>query len=237
MDIMDIITNAISYPIENLKALLIYLVLGLVLGLVMGITGVGTVLSSETSTLMAFIVAVIGVIIAILISFLIQGYGLDIIKLGIRRSNASPEIDFQRQVTNGVKLFVVSVVYLIIPVVITALLSLIFRDWIISIIGVILFVLFYFALAMGQCRLAKSEDLSIALDVQSAIDDLFNIGVLKVIITVILVMLIMLIINTIFGLIFEVIFNEAIVSALMGVINVYLTFFSYRAMGLLYSEI
>lgn len=168
---------------------------------------------------------------------MINGYGLGIIKLGIRRSNASPEIDFQKQVINGVKAVIVSIVYMIIPLVIIVILSLIFRDWIIYILGFILFVIFYFALAMGQCRLAKTEDLSNALDVKSAIDDLFNIGVIKVILTLIAVILIITIITGIFEFIFNGIFGEVIASSLVGIINVYLTFFSNRAMGLLYSEI
>lgn len=167
---------------------------------------------------------------------MINGYGLDIIKLGIRRSNASPEIDFQKQVINGVKAVIVSIVYMIIPLVIIVILSLIFRDWIIYILGFILFV-FYFALAMGQCRLAKTEDLSNALDVKSAIDDLFNIGVIKVILTLVAIILIITIITGIFEFIFNGIFGEVIASSLVGIINVYLTFFSNRAMGLLYSEI
>lgn len=237
MEIMDIITNAITYPAENIKALMIYLILGLILGLVLGITGVRTAFATQNGSFFAFLLAIIGIIIAIIISFMINGYGLDIIKLGIRRSNASPEIDFQRQVINGVKAVIVSIVYMIIPLVIIVILSLIFRDWIIYILGFILFAIFYFALAMGQCRLAKTEDLSNALDVKSAIDDLFNIGVIKVIITLIAVILIITIITGIFEFIFNGIFGEVIASTLIGIINVYLTFFSNRAMGLLYSEI
>ncbi|MDO5826626.1 MAG: DUF4013 domain-containing protein, partial [Methanosphaera sp.] len=153
MDITDIISDSITYPMENIKSLMIYLLLGLILGIVVGITGVGTVFSAEKGSFISFFIALIGVIIAILISFLIQGYGLDIVKLGIKRSNASPEVDFQRQVINGVKSFVVSIVYFIVPLIVMLILSLIFRDWILYIVGFILAVIFYLALAMGQCRL------------------------------------------------------------------------------------
>lgn len=47
MEIMDIITNAITYPAENIKALMIYLILGLILGLVLGITGLEQHLSHK----------------------------------------------------------------------------------------------------------------------------------------------------------------------------------------------
>ncbi|AWX31946.1 DUF4013 domain-containing protein [Methanosphaera sp. BMS] len=237
MEIMDIIVDSISYPADNLKSLFIYLILGLILGLVIGVTGVETALMTGEGSFFAFLLAIIGVIISILISFLLEGYGLDIIKSGIRRSTASPEVDFQRQSINGVKSVIVSIVYFIVPVIIILLLSMVFKNWIVYIVGFILILIFSLAYTMGICRLAKTEDLSVALDIKAAIDDIFNIGFVKVILTLIAVLLVILIITGIFGAITGAIFNKTIASVIMGIIDAYLLFFSNRAMGLLYSEI
>ena len=237
MEIMDIIIDSISYPAENLKSLVIYLILGLVLGLVIGVTGVETALMTGEGSFFAFLLAVIGVIISILIAFLLEGYGLDIIKSGIRRSTASPEVDFQRQSINGVKSVIVSIVYFIIPIIIIILLNIIFKNWIVYIVAFILILIFSLAYTMGICRLAKTEDLSVALDIKAAIDDIFNIGFVKVVLTIVAAIFVMLIITGIFGAITGAIFNKTISSAIMGIINGYLLFFYNRAIGLLYSEI
>lgn len=237
MDIMEIIADSLLYPFENLKALMTYVILGFILGIVIAITGVGTISGIDKSSYITLIIALIGLFISILISFLINGYGLDIIKLGITRSNASPEIDLQRQVINGVKSFILSIVYYIVPIIIMLVLSLIFKKWILYIVGFILLVLFSLAATMGQCRLAKTEDLSYSLNISSAIDDIFNIGLIKVLLTIIIIMIVLIVITVIFNFIFNIIFNQIIASAILGIIEVYLTFFSNRAMGLLYSEI
>lgn len=237
MEIMEIIINSISYPAQHLKSLVIYFALGLIGGIIIGLSGARTAFAAGHGSFFTFFVAIIGLIIAVIIGFVIEGYGLDIIKFGIRRLNASPEVEFERQSINGIKSLVVFIVYYIIPIIIMFLLSFIFRDWILFILGFVLFIIFSLAFAMGQCRLAKTDDLSNALDISAAIDDIFNIGIAKVILTIIAISIVILVITGIFSAITNFIFGTAVASAIMGIIDAYVLFFANRALGLLYSEI
>lgn len=103
-----------------------------------------------------------------------------------------------------------------------------------AIIALILFIIFAFALMMGLSRLAKTDSLGEALNIPEALKDISRIGVGKVIATVILIFIIVIIIGVIFGFISIIVPPLSFLSIL---INPYLMFFSYRAVGSLYSDI
>jgi hypothetical protein len=88
---------------------------------------------------------------------------------------------------------------------------------------------------MGQCRLAKTEDLGYALSIGEAVGDLSKVGILKVIAFVILVVVISFILLFVVGLIGQ--WNNIVGGILMGIVGVYLVFFNGRATGLLYSDV
>jgi hypothetical protein len=118
MELGDILSDALVYPFQNIKALIIYAILGIILGIAVGGTVFGMVASSETHNVLAALGSgIIGVIVAIILGFFISGYELDIVKYGIERSSAGPEIDFVRQFFNGFKYFIVSIVYMIVPMI------------------------------------------------------------------------------------------------------------------------
>ena len=117
MEIGEIISDAAMYPINNVKALVIYGVLGIVAFLALIITGVGLIGAGEATGLLSGglgILGIVGIIIAIAIFALIAGYMLDVIKIAINREDNAPEIDPVRQIINGIKLFILSVIYMII---------------------------------------------------------------------------------------------------------------------------
>ena len=106
MEIGEIISDAAMYPINNVKALLIYVVLGIVAFLALIITGVGLIGAGEATGLLSGglgILGIVGIIIAIAIFALIAGYMLDVIKIAINREDNAPEIDPVRQIINGIK--------------------------------------------------------------------------------------------------------------------------------------
>ena len=175
MELGEIFSDALVYPFHNINA-------GALAKNALAVIGSG----------------IIGIIITLVIGFAISGFELDIIKYGINRDNDAPGIDFVRQFINGVKLFVVNIVYFIIPIIIGAILAVIFQHWLSGIISAILFIIFALAAIMGQCRLAKTVALIVGF------------------------------INN---------YNATIGGILMGILGVYLTFFSARAMGLLYSGV
>ena len=179
-------------------------------------------------------VGVVGIIVFILLLFLIEGYGLDIVKFGIERRADGPGIDFGRQVSNAVKLLIVSIVYYVVPAVIIFILGLFLRDWIMTIISLILVILFALANFMAKCRLAKSDSLGEALAIGEAIGDISRVGLGKLLATVILVVIIAVIIVVLIGIIGSI--SDIVGDILFGIFLVYLVFFYNRAIGLLYSD-
>ena len=120
---------------------------------------------------------------------------MDIIKYGIERRADSPGIDFGRQVSNAVKLIVVSVVYYVVPAIIIFVLGLFLRDWILLILSIIIIIVFALANFMAKCRLAKTDNLGDALAIGEAIGDISRVGIGNLLITVIVVFVILMIIS------------------------------------------
>lgn len=236
MELGEIITDALSYPFQNIKALVIYVILGIILGIAIAGTFAGVVAGVAVKNPFALIGSgIIGIIIAMIIEFVITGYQLDITKYGIDRRNDAPGIDIVRQFINGVKYLVVNIVYLIVPIIISAILAVIFQHWIVTIVSAILTIVFALALMMGQCRLAKTEDLGYALAIGDAIGDISRIGIVKVLLFIILVAIISFILLFIGSLISQ--WNATAGGIILGILGVYLVFFTGRATGLLYSNV
>ena len=237
MSVGDIISDALGYPFRNVKALVIYMILGIIAAIIGGTTVLTFATSMATKGFSSFAlggVGVVGIIVFILLLFLIEGYGLDIVKFGIERRADSPEIDFGRQVSNAIKLLIVSIVYYVVPAVIIFILGLFLRDWIMTIISLILVILFALANFMAKCRLAKSDSLGEALAIGEAIGDISRVGLGKLLATVILVVIIAVIIVVLIGIIGSI--SDIVGDILFGIFLVYLVFFYNRAIGLLYSD-
>lgn len=236
MEITEIIQDALSYPIHNIKAFIVYMILGIILGIAIAGT-VGAIYASTAinNALAALGSGIIGVVIALFIAFIITGYELDIVKYGIDRNDGAPGIDIVRQFINGVKLFAVEIVYFIIPIIITAILAIIFQHWVSVLIAIILGIVFGLAAFMAQCRLAKTEDIGYALSIMDAIDDISRVGFVKLLLVLIILFLIAFILYYIGGLISQ--WNPTVGGIIIGIVGVYITFFSARAAGLLYSDV
>lgn len=236
MNLSEILSDSFMYPLQNLKALLIYVILGIILGIALGGTVLGVLTGAAFENVYAIIgSSIIGIIVAIFLGLVIVGYELDIIKYGIERNQSGPEIDFVRQFINGVKFFVVDIVYFIIPVIIGAILAVIFQHWLSSLITAILFVVFSFAAFMAQCRLAKTEDLGYALAIGDAIGDISRVGFVKLLAFIVCIVIIESIIFLIIGYLTQ--WNSTVGGILGGILGVYITFFIARATGLLYSDV
>ncbi len=237
MNISEIISDALVYPFNNIKALVLYVVLGIIAAIIGGaalISLAGALASTGLSGYAFGGLSVIGMIIFILVLFLIEGYALDIIKYGIERRVDSPGIDMGRQISNAIKLIIVSLVYYIVPAVIIFVLGLFLRDWILTILSLILIIVFALANFMAKCRLAKTDDLGDALAIGEAIGDISRVGIGKLIATVVVIFVILVIVVFILALISNA--NNTIGSILLGIFSVYFVFFYNRAIGLLYSN-
>lgn len=236
MIIMEIMKDALEYPLRNIKALVLYLILGIILGVIIALTSGAIVAGVSNNNVFAVVgFGLIGIIISLFIAFVIAGYGLDVIKYGIERNDGAPGIDVVRQALNGVKLLVVDLVYFLVPLIVAGILAIIFQDWLSTIIIIILFIVFGMGAFMAQCRLAKSEDIMDALSIGEAIGDIARVGIVNLILFVVLVFVVAFILLFIAGLISN--FSAVIGGILQGIVGIYLSFFVYRATGLLYSTV
>ena len=237
MSIGNILSDALAYPLKNVKALVLYAVLSIIAALIGGVALVGVIgaFSTKGFSSLAFTgLGLVGVILFVLVFFLIEGYGLDIIKYGIERRTDSPGIDIGRQISNAIKLVVVGLVYYIIPVIIIFVLGLILKTWLLAIIALILFIVFALAHFMAKCRLAKTDDLGNALAIGEAIGDISRVGFAKTIILVLIVAVILVLICIVVALFSKI--NSTLGSIILGIASVYFAFFYNRAVGLLYSD-
>lgn len=244
MKLGEMIKDALCYPTNNITSLLTYIVLGFVIGVVVILTGLSGFVTGSFKFSAGVLLGIIGIIIIIALLLMMLGYSLDVIKLGINRSNDGPKINFTRQVSNGFKYIIIAIVYMIIPILITFIMDFIFGQWIALIIGLIVAVIFSFALSMAICRLAKTDELSHALNIGGSIEDILDIGLGKVIITLIgseivaliIVFLLTLIITMILGFILPGNAIKTVVPIIAAVLDSWLLFYSNRIMGLLYSH-
>ncbi len=237
MGIGNIIGDAMAYPFKNVKALVLYVILSIIAALIGGaaiISFAGAYTSKGIAGFAFGGMTLVGIILFVLVLFLIEGYGIDIIKYGIERRTDSPGIDIGRQIANAVKLVVVDIVYYILPAIIIVILGLFLRDWILTILSIILIIVFALANFMAKCRLAKTDSLGEALAIGEAIGDISRVGIGKIIGTVILIVIILLIIAIILAFIYKL--NNTIGGILLGIFSVYFIFFYNRAIGLLYAE-
>ena len=103
-----------------------------------------------------------------------------------------------------------------------------------AVIGIIVFIIFSFIQTMGVSRLAKTGSLGESLHMIEAFKDIGRIGYGKVIAVIILIAIVSLVITGILTLIYNYVPQLSILSI---IVTPYLTFFSSRAIGVLYSDI
>ena len=109
MEIFEILKDSVKYPFTDIKMLLI---IGVILV-------VGSVLDSIGSYVDNGIVVILGMIASLVLSILVMGYSLDIFKFAIDLDGAVPELDVESNLKNGVKVLIVTIIYYIIPGIIT----------------------------------------------------------------------------------------------------------------------
>ena len=237
MDIGEIIGDAFVYPFHNIKALILFILIGII-GFVLGGTAIIGMVYSITvnQSLAGGGLGVLGILIFLIAAFLITGYTLDIVKFGIERRDDAPGIDFSRQVMNALKLIVVGIVYYIVPTIIIWLLLFLLGHGILTIIiTIIVGILFAFAEFMAKCKLAKTDSLSEALAITTAINEIAEIGMIKILAIIIFVFFIGILLVLFGAYIMEV--NATVGGIILGIVSVYLVFFYNRAIGLLYSQV
>ena len=101
-------------------------------------------------------------------------------------------------------------------------------------VGMIVFLIFSFFQAMSEARLAHTGSLKNALNIYGAAKDITRIGIGKLLLLSLLIFVIVIVIEFVL----TSIFNHFIILSILNILIVpYIALFTYRALGLLYSEI
>ena len=114
MNLREIITDAIKYPISDIRKFLIFCALIVLMSLSTILPSYG--LKNDTLTIILSIVTLI-------VSFIVLGYSVEVIKAGSEGDDTLPDFDYVKQFVIGIKAFILEIIYFIIPAVIVILVA------------------------------------------------------------------------------------------------------------------
>lgn len=254
MSISSIFNNALRFPFGNIEK---WLVLGILL-----------ILGGLSSILISFgidlgVASIITSIISLIAGLIVSGYSLAIIRDTIHGHNQLPSFDIAENFVDGIKVFILGIVYSIIPVIVFFALLIVTgaaesfieiinlsiggavvpSDLALSFVGSIgitfiisLIVLIIFSLfsTIAMCRLANTGRFSQGFAFSEIIDDFKRIGVGSFIVWLIVLVIISVILVLISVFISAIPYIGYIVSIL--IIYSFMTIFASRATGLIYSN-
>ena len=192
MEIGDIISESFKYPFNNgtdflkVAALFVLLVIPAIFSALM--------LFSKNSLLMV-VCTVIMIVCYIIFALIAGGYFLSVIKEGINQSGLIPGYDFAKNIVDSIKVWVLGIIFSLIPAVIIFLLAFVVFGIgsandaalgigliIFVVIALILAIIVYIFLTISVLRLAHYDSLSEALSFSAIKEDLSAIGIANFII-------------------------------------------------------
>lgn len=258
MEILEILKNSIKYPFSDIQTFLIIGVIFLAIAL---FNSLGTFFESDT---LGIVGSIVGLILTVFIAGYqldVLKFGMD---LKDELPSVDIEKNLKNGVKLIVVNIVYYIIPIIVAVLLTFILGTVVYSNIhnahltlnstetqflnafaspstvgsvilVFIILFIVFVLFSLLALMAQSRLAKSGELNDALSFGKSYSDLKEIGIGKTLALIILLYIVIFVILIIFGLISAIPYIGLIVSSLVG--TTFISFMTYRAYGLLYSEI
>ena len=201
-----------------------------------------------------YLVAVLGVV-SFIISLFIMGYQYDIVKFSIDKKEELPGFsDIKNIFVKGIKYFLVSLAYNIIPIILlVAGVTLVGDSSILIIvmaISMLLFIIAYFLLVMALNNMIAYDDLKKAFDFNEIMDNISNLGWGKYIGIILFTIIVMMIISVAVGFILSLITvgfaaainNQALIISLVIAIieglflDSYMSVFFNRVCGSIYRE-
>jgi hypothetical protein len=251
MDVTEIFKDSFNYGTKDFTKILILgaLLVGVViLGLLGGVIGIAT----GSAAVMIIFFLIMG-IFAFIIGLIYSGYGLSIIRDTISDIDETlPEFDWANNLVDGLKVFVLYFLYMLIPGLIYFVLMIIFGfssvalissagagAFIASIFGVIIIVvivavIFELFATIAMARLAETGRFGSIFEFSEINQTISNIGWGNYIIWFILLMIICMVIGFVAGLVGWIPIIGQILVAL--ILPGFLVIFSSRATGLIYKE-
>lgn len=185
MEIGDIISKSFKYPLNNgtqfMKVAVLYLLL-----IVPVFFSVLMIIFANSSAIL--VSAIITIICYLIFALIIGGYFLSVMKEGISSSNLMPEYDFAKNIVDSIKVWVLGLLFSLIPGIIIGILLLIVTKFAssetvfggiicIAFIALILEIIFCMFLSISLLRLANYDSLSEALNFSAIKEDLRAIGI------------------------------------------------------------
>lgn len=237
MNVVEIISDSIRYPFSDITKFLIVAVIALLAGLSS---------LSEPLGINNFFLVMIFAIISIIFSLILSGYGLDIIRNGIVGSDEIPAVDFMKNLIDGIKVLIISLVYFLIPIIISLIVFMFFgvigtglnhigaATIVAVVIAVIAFIAFAIFEIIAIARFAKTGEFGDAFALGEVIEDVRRIGIGNIILFLIIffvIAIIVLIVSVFIALIPFI--GIAIAQLLVGG---FIELFYNRGIGLLYSQ-
>lgn len=237
MSFSEIFSDALRYPISEPNKFLIIGVIALIAGLTSSI--------SNYSTNIALLV-VLG-IISLIASFFLIGYGISVLSSTINGSSEVPELNFVKNIVDGIKAFVINVIYYIIPILVFVILmlisgaavggnmsSIVALGIVNLIIAFIVFVIFAILGEIAIAKFAKTGDLVSSLMINDIFTEVKQIGFLKVLGFIIIQAIIVFVLVLIISFISFIPFVGTLIASF--VIGAYVIFFTNRSLGLFYTN-
>ncbi|WP_296791034.1 DUF4013 domain-containing protein [uncultured Methanobrevibacter sp.] len=237
MGLGDIISDSVQYPFSDIQKFLIVGVISLFSGLssLFGNWGVDS-----------FILITLAGIIGLIFTLMLSGYSISVTKYAINHSSQLPDLDFQNNLIDGIKALIISIVYFIIPIIITLIFAIITGAigaglnqlvaglGVFAVIAVIVFIFFAIFEIVALARFADTGELGEALNIGEVIEDVKKIGIGKIILFAIVSVIIIIIASLIVSLLGIIPFIGILIAQL--IIGAFITLFYSRAIGLLYAE-
>ncbi len=262
MDVINIIKEAINYPLTDYKGWGMVAVVTLMLGVLEQLS----IMFDNFST----IIHILSVIVAILL----MGITLSIIRSTINGEMEIPMLDPVKNFIDGLKTLVVEFVYYVIPAILTfvfAIVGGVFSNTekfilalnssdltnataastlssvpaditnalfisvaVVAILAFVLFVIFALLYLIAQARLAETGDLLEAINIKYVFEKISNIGWGNYVLFIIGLLFTITILGFISGIVSMIPFVGGIISSV--VVDSYLTVVLARAVGLVYNE-
>ena len=241
MNISKLISNSFKYPFRNIKKLPILFILFILVALV----PIGIVSDNRY-------VLILGIIGFFLFILIVPGYLLSFVNIGLNESSMFPSLSFGKNIYNSVRLFVLRIVYMIVPAAvffivwstlgvssINMLADFKIHGLLFIVIGLLIvlitYILFEILLFFAKARLAYLDSLSEALKVHEVIRDIKNIGVVNIIKWLIAMAILMIVISFVSSWVMAIPYVGFIVY--LGIVIPILESIGNYSLGLLYSNI
>lgn len=188
MNVGKIVTNSFKYPFRNIKKLPILCILFVLVAII----PIGMIFDNRY-------ISIIGFIAFFAFILIVPGYLMSFVQFGLNESSMFPSISIRKNIFNSIKLFVLRIVYMLVPAIVffitlstlgasgigmlfeLNITGFVLNLGLILLIILIVYILFEILLFFAKARLAYLDSLPEALKMHRVVGDIRRIGVVNII--------------------------------------------------------